>query len=84
MLALVTIFVATLLIAATTIWMYRSLAGRQGFRRNVQTQKGKNTAGMKLRVQQEGFISLFYTSHKNARNKRLRSPKDGIKAPWGW
>jgi hypothetical protein len=83
MLELVTIFVTTLLIAATTIWMYRSLAGWQGFKRNVQTQKGKNTAGMKLRVQQ-GFISMFSTSHEKARNKRLRSPKDGIKAPWGW
>jgi hypothetical protein len=83
MLAFVTIFVATLLIAATTIWMYRSFAGWQGFKRNVQTQKGKNTAGMKFRVQQ-GFISMFSTSHENARNKRLRSPKDGIKAPWGW
>jgi len=83
MLALVTIFVATLLIAATTIWMYRSLAGWQGFKRNVQTQKGKNTAGMKLRVQQ-GFVSMFSTSYENARNKRLRSPIGGIKAPWGW
>jgi len=84
MLVLVTTFVATLLIAATTIWMYRSLAGWQGLKRNVQTQKGKNTAGMKLRVQQEEFLSMFSTSYGNARNKRLRSPKYGIKAPWGW
>jgi hypothetical protein len=83
LLALVTIFVATLLIATTTIWMFRSLAGWQGFKRNVQTQKGKNTAGMKLGLQ-HGFISMFSTSYENARNKRLRSPKDGIKAPWGW
>ena len=83
MLALVTIFVATLLIATTTIWMYRSLAGLQVFKGIVQTQKGKNTAGMKLEVQQ-GFISMFSTSYGNARNRRLRSPKGGIKAPWGW
>ena len=83
MLALVTIFVATLLIATTTIWIYRSLAGWQGFKRNAHTQKVKNTAGMKLGVQQ-GFISMFSTSYGNARNRRLRSPKGGIKAPWGW
>jgi hypothetical protein len=83
MLALVTIFIASCLIALTIIWMYRLLAGWQGLKSNVPTQKGKNTVGMKLNVQQ-GFISMFSTSHENARNKRLRSPKDGIKAPWGW
>lgn len=65
MLALVTIFLATLLTAVTTIWLYRSLAG------------------LKLGAQQE-FISLFASSKKTVRKKRLRSPKDGIKSAWGW
>ena len=83
MLNLLTIFIASFLMAVTTIWMYRSLEGRQGFKGNLQIQKGKNTVGMKSRVQQ-GFISMFSTPHENARYKRLRSPQDGIKTPWGW
>jgi hypothetical protein len=87
MLALVTIFLATLLIAAATIWLYRSLAGWQGFKHSVgvpgvQRPTGSK-AGLKLSAQQ-GFISLFGSSKEAVRNKRLRSPKNGIKAPWGW
>ena len=85
MLALITIFLATLLIATTTIWLYRSLAGWQGFKggvSSVQRPKGSK-AGLKLSAQQ-GFIALFASSKETVRNKRLRSPKHGIKAPWGW
>jgi len=84
MLALIIIFLATLLIAATTIWLYRSLAGWQGFKGRVSLQQPKSSkAGLKLSAQQ-GFIALFASSKETVKHKRLRSPRHGIKAPWGW
>mgnify|MGYP001813139412 CR=1 FL=1 len=86
MLALITIFLATFLIAVTVIWLYRSIAGWQGFSDGVgsRKQQTKNMRpNMKLSAQQ-GFISMFSSSREVARAKKLRSPKDGIKAPWGW
>ena len=84
MLALVTIFLATLLIALTTIWLYRSIAGWQGFKGDVIVKRSKGSkAGLKLSAQQ-GFIALFASSNETVKHKRLRSPKHGIKAPWGW
>ncbi len=84
MLALVTIFLVTLLIATATIWLYRSLTGWQGFKGGVAVQSSKRSkAGSKLSVQQ-GFISLFAPSKESVKHRRLRSPKNGIKAPWGW
>ena len=86
MLALITIFLATFLVAVTVIWLYRSIAGWQGFTDSVQgrkTQTKNPRPNMKLSAQQ-GFISMFSSSREAARSKKLRSPKDGIKAPWGW
>ena len=84
MLALGTIFLASLLTAATTIWLYRSLAGWQGLKGSVGVQRSKGSkAGLKLSAQQ-GLISLFASSNETVKHKRLRSPKHGIKAPWGW
>lgn len=86
MLAMITIFVATFLVAVTVIWLYRSIAGWQGFANSVASpdRQTKNMrSNMKLSAQQ-GFISMFSSSREAARSKKLRSPKDGIKAPWGW
>lgn len=84
MLALVSIFLATLLVAVATIWLYRSLAGWQGLKGGVDEKSPKGSkAGLKLSAQQ-GFISPFASSKGMIKYKRLRSPEDGIKAPWGW
>ena len=82
MLVLVTIFLATFLIAVTTIWLYRSVSGWQGFKANVGSRKDMGTS-LELSAQQ-GFISLFASSREVVKTKKLRSPRDGIKAPWGW
>jgi hypothetical protein len=82
MLELVTILLASLLTATTTIWLYRSLAGWQGFKNNVGSRKDTGTS-LKPSAQQ-GFISLFSSSREVAKTKRLRSPRNSIKAPWGW
>lgn len=84
MLALVSLFLATLLIALTTIWLYRSLAGWQGFRRDVSASSSKDSGVGFKPGSQKGFTSLFVSSREMVRNKTLRSPKNGIKAPWGW
>ena len=83
MLALVTIFLATLLISLVAIWMYRTVAGWKGFNQAVVARRGP-AVRMKLRAQQ-GYISLISAaSNKKARPVRLRRSTGTIKAPWGW
>ncbi len=83
MLALVTIFLATLLISTVVIWLYRTVTGWKGFNQAVVARRGP-TVRMKLRAQQ-GYISLISAaSNKKARPVRLRRSTGTIKAPWGW
>jgi hypothetical protein len=82
MLELVTIFLASLLTATTTIWLYRFLAGWEGLKAGVGSRKDMGT-GLKLSPQQ-GFIAPFASSRGVVKTKRLRSPRNSIKAPWGW
>ena len=80
MLALVTIFLATLLISLVAIWMYRTVAGWKGFNQAVVARRGP-AVRMKLRAQQ-GYISLI--ASQKARPVRLPRSTGTIKAPWGW
>lgn len=83
MLALVTIFLATLLISVCTIWMYRIVSGWKGFKQTVVARRGP-VVRMKLRAQQ-GYISLVSApSRQKARPVRLRRSTGTLKAPWGW
>jgi len=82
MLALVTIFLFTFLLSFIAVRLYRALAGWQGFRRPVMEQQNKPSP-MSLKTQL-GFISLISEPRQKAKLVRLRSPKNGIKAPWGW
>jgi len=82
MLALVTIFIFTILVSVTAIWSYRKVAGWHGFTHTVMGRTGP-TMHMTVRAQQ-GFITLNPAPSERARILRLRSPKGGIKAPWGW
>ena len=83
MLALVIIFLTTLLISVVTIWLYRTVAGWKGFNQAVVARRGP-VVRMKLRAQQ-GYISLIASpSKQKARPVRLRRSTGTIKAPWGW
>ena len=83
MLALITIFLATLLISSVAIWAYRMLSGWQGFNQSVVGRQ-RTTVRMKLKPQQ-GFISLMGTlRQQKAKSVRLRNSSGTIKAPWGW
>jgi len=82
MLALVTIFLFTFLVAFIAVRLYRVVAGWQGFRNPVVEQQSKPSR-MSLKAQL-GFISLISEPKQKAKLVRLRSPKNGIKAPWGW
>lgn len=94
MLALVTIFLVTILISLVAVWIYRKLFAWEGSSSVVAARRGK-TAKMKLKPQR-GFVSLFKSSKakkptsrapsSRARVKpaRLRHTAGTIKAPWGW
>ena len=81
MLALVTIFLATLLISTVVIWLYRTVAGLKVFNQAVVVARRGPAVRMKLRAQQ-GYISLI--ASKKARPVRLPRSTGTIKAPWGW
>jgi hypothetical protein len=84
MLALVTIFLATLLISVVAIWLYRTVTGWKGFNQAVVVARRGPTVRMKLRAQQ-GYISLISAaSNQKAKPVRLRKSTGTIKAPWGW
>ena len=83
MLALVTIFLATLLISVVAIWLYRTVSGWKGFNRAVVVRRG-SVVRMKLKAQQ-GYVSLISApSLQKAKPVRLRKSTGTIKAPWGW
>ena len=82
MLALVSIFVLTLLISFVAVRFYRLVAGWSGFSGDMLRRSGSNMM-MTVKTQQ-GFITLNPKSNQRARKIRLRSPTGGIKAPWGW
>ena len=90
MLALVSIFLVTLIASATSIWVYRKISGWHGFTTTV-VGRPHSTTRMKIGLQQ-GFVQLT-AKHKSpmtaqprgqTRFIRHRAPKGGYKAPWGW
>lgn len=90
MLALVSMFLATFVISAIVIWVYRIFFGVQNYEGRTV---GKKRAGgtMKLSAQQ-GYISLRRKSDKQTRRSSARTVKPkarrvaagGNKVPWGW
>ena len=86
MLALVTLFLGTFLIAAAAIWLYRLIFSWNGADYRL-VGRPRNTMMMKLSAQQ-GYITLAPQSKKNsqapARYVKLRTVRGGVKAPWGW
>ena len=90
MLALVAIFLVTLIASATATWIYRKLSGWHSFSKTVV---GRPVATLRMnRGLQYGYVQ-FTAKHKGqmtvkTRGKtklvRRRTPKGGYKAPWGW
>ena len=85
MLGLVTIFLATFLIAALAVWLYRLIFGWSY--RKIAVVGRQRRSMMKLSAQQ-GYISLIPKSLKSSRQpvRRvvLNKSRGGLKAPWGW
>jgi len=82
MLDLVTHFLYTFLTAFIAVRFYRAVDGWQGFRQPAMWQQN-NPSYMSLKAQM-GFISLISEPKQKAKDVRLRSPKNGVKVPWGW
>ena len=82
MLELVTILLITFSAAFITVRFYRAVNGWQGFRQPLVGQQNKPSK-MSLKAQL-GFLSLISEPKQKAKIVRLRSPKNGVKAPWGW
>ena len=85
MLALVTIFVATFLIAALAVWIYRLLLG---WTHKSTAVVGRQRRSMMKLSAQQGYISLIPESFRPAqqpvRRVVLNKSRGGLKAPWGW
>ena len=81
MLELVTILLITFSAAFITVRFYRGVNGWQGFRQPLVGQQNEPSK-MSLRAQLE--YSLISGPKQKAKTVRLRSPKNGVKAPWGW
>ena len=82
MLALTSMFLVTIIVSASSVWLYRKLSVWHG---STGTLVGRpqSTTRMKIGAQQ-GFISLVPERGKRSRNIKLRSPKGKVKTPWGW
>ena len=82
MLELITIFLTTLIVSATAVWLYRRIPNKHGFK---QITAGNSETTMKRwpKVQQSFNPS---TSLSQARVKFTKLPKSKghIKVPWGW
>ena len=80
MLDLVTIFLITFSAAFITVRFYRAVDGWQGSRQPLVGQQNKPSK-ISLKAQ---LGSLIFEPTQKAKTVRLRSPKNGVKAPWGW
>ena len=82
MLELVTILLITFSAAFITVRFYRGVNGWQGFRQPFERQQNKpSKTSLKAQL---GFLSLIFEPKQKAKIVRLRGPKNGVKAPWGW
>ena len=82
MLALVAIFLVTLMISVTTIWLYRKVSGWYGFSKTL-VSRPQPVMRMKIGAQQ-GFVSLERKSNRKAKTVMLRGRRRAVKTPWGW
>lgn len=82
MLALIAIFLITLAVSATAVWLYRRVTSWGGLSTSVV---GRTRPANRMKIgMQQGFVSLVSKPRKQARTVRLRVPRGDIKTPWGW
>lgn len=82
MLALVFIFLVTVIMSATAVWIYRKVSGWHGL---TQTVMGRPQSSRRMKIgAQQGFISLAPKRGDISRNIKLRNSNRNIDAPWGW
>ena len=80
MLGLVTTFLIAFSTAFIIIRLYRALDGWQGFGQPLVGRQNKPSK-MSLKAQ----VGLLISEPKQkAKTVRLRSSRNGVKAPWGW
>lgn len=86
MLALVSLFIATFLVAVCAIWLYRVVFGVQNYQSSTVGRR-RSANSMKLSAQQ-GYISLKRKSAKKGRSSKvrpnMRAANGANKVPWGW
>ena len=87
MLALVSLFLATFVVASIVIWLYRMFFGVQNYEGST-VMRNRSGSTMKLSSQQ-GYISLSRKSAKDVRKKKaqpknVRVASGANKVPWGW
>lgn len=80
MLSIVTIFLLTFAAAFIAVRFYRAVDGWRGSRQLSVGQENKPSK-MSLRAQ----LGLLISEPKQkAKTVRVRSPANGVRAPWGW
>jgi len=82
MLALVTIFLLTLIASLTIVWIYRLLLSWHHYTQS-QVDTPRSSAWMKIATPQ-GFASFLSAPKEQVKVANLKSARSGIKAPWGW
>ena len=82
MLIYVVLFLISLTVAATAVWLYRLVASRQDASQITVANSGMTTKRW-LKAQQS-FNSLASSTRGGARFVTLPKSNGGIKAPWGW
>ena len=80
MLTIVTILLITFSAAFITIRFYRAIDGWQG---SKQLLVGKQNKPSKKSLKAQLGL-LISEPRQKAKTVRLRSPKNEVKAPWGW
>ena len=91
MLALITLFLAALLVAVCSIWLYRAMFGAQNYQSSTISKVRRINS--KKSGKKQGFFSLKRKSAKKAQSSETRASKarppfrtvnGGNKVPWGW
>ena len=85
MFTLTSLIIITFIASVLAVSVYRSLHRGKHSKQNISSSLKR--VGQRQRGVQQGFISLqmFHRSQKEyVKRMKLRSPRSGISAPWGW
>jgi len=81
MLSIVTIFLLTFAAAFIAVRFYRAVDGWRGSSQQLLVGQENKPSKMSLKAQ----LGLLISEPKQkAKTVRVRSPANGVKAPWGW